>query len=294
MSIKSLINLCRPQQWSKNVFLFLPMFFGGQLGCVHCWYQSIIAFFAFSFMASAIYCFNDVIDIKYDRLHPLKCKRPVASGEVSIYQAIALMAALITASFTLSFLALNGHNTLAAGIIAAYLLLNISYCLRLKQIAIIDVFTIAIGFVLRLLVGGVVCGIVLSPWIVAMTFLLALFLAFAKRRDDFLLWEANGMSPRRAITRYNLAFLNQTLGILASVTIVCYILYTVSPEVVNRLGSQYVYVTAVFVLAGILRYLQATIVDSRSGSPTKILYTDHFIHVCIIGYIITFFIILYL
>lgn len=161
------------------------------------------------------------------------------------------------------------------------------------MITIIDVFIIAFGFVLRIFVGGVAVGIHLSHWIILMTFLLALFLAFAKRRDDVVIYQETGVSARKNVNRYNLEFMNQTIGIIASITMVCYIMYTVSEEVVERMHTQYLYATSVFVLAGIVRYLQITIVDVKSGSPTKVLMKDRFVQLCIIGWILTFILILY-
>ena len=127
-----------------------------------------------------------------------------------------------------------------------------------------------------------------------MTFLLALFMAFAKRRDDVVIYKKTGVKSRKKIDRYNLDFMNQILTVIATVTIVCYIMYSVSEEVIKRLGSTYIYVTAIFVLGGILRYLQLTMVDAKSGSPTKILMKDLFIQLCIACWIITFIIIIYL
>ena len=152
---------------------------------------------------------------------------------------------------------------------------------------------IATGFVLRIVAGGIATGIILSHWIVLTTFLLALFLALAKRRDDVVIYESSGVKARKNIVRYNMDFLNQSIGILGSVTMMCYILYTVSNEVAERVGTHYLYATSVFVLAGILRYMQLTFVDRKSGSPTKVLLHDHFIHACVIGWILTFAIILY-
>ena len=126
-----------------------------------------------------------------------------------------------------------------------------------------------------------------------MTFLLALFLAFAKRRDDVVIYQDTGVSARKNVNRYNLEFMNQTIGIIASITMVCYIMYTESEEVVERMHTQYLYATSVFVLAGIVRYLQITIVDVKSGSPTKVLMKDRFVQLCIIGWILTFILILY-
>jgi 4-hydroxybenzoate polyprenyltransferase len=180
------------------------------------------------------------------------------------------------------------------GTLLLYVVMNVAYCIKLKQIALLDVFMIAIGFVLRVAAGGMATGIILSHWIVLTTFLLTLFLAVAKRRDDAAIYETTGVKARKNVECYNMDFLNQSIGVLGSVTIVCYILYTVSDEVVERMGSHYLYVTSVFVLAGIMRYMQITLVDRKSGNPTKVLLQDHFIHVCIIGWISAFTIILYL
>ena len=171
--------------------------------------------------------------------------------------------------------------------------MTIAYCVWLKRIALIDVFVIAVGFVLRVIIGGVATDVWLSHWILIMTFLLALFLAFAKRRDDVVIYEESGVMARKNIVRYNLSFMNQAITIVATISLVAYIMYTISPEVVQRFNSQFVYATSVFVLLGILRYLQLTIVDVRSGSPTKVLLTDRFLQCCIIGWLLTFGIIIY-
>ena len=167
-------------------------------------------------------------------------------------------------------------------------------CIKLKQIALVDVFIIAIGFVLRVILGGVVNDIILSHWIVLMTFLLALFLAFAKRRDDVVLYQETGVLPRKNVNRYNLDFMNQALTIVSAVTLVAYVMYTVSDDVMKQFNSHYIYLTTVFVLAGILRYLQITIVDVKSGSPTKVLMKDRFVQLCIVGWIAAFLIVIYL
>ena len=171
--------------------------------------------------------------------------------------------------------------------------MNIAYCVKLKQIAIVDVFIIALGFVLRILAGGYSTGIYLSHWIVLMTFMLALFLAFAKRRDDVVMYEESGVKMRKNVNRYNLAYMNQAIAIVATITMVCYIMYTVSPDVIERFRSTHIYVTSIFVLAGIIRYLQLTIVDVKSGSPTKVLMKDRFIQVCVLGWIGMFALLLY-
>lgn len=291
--IKSIILLLRPHQWLKNLFIFLPLFFDKHLLDTAYWLPCIIVFFSYSLAASAIYCFNDIWDIKADQLHPLKCKRPIASGKISKLSGYVIALVCLIISYTLIFASIEIERKYIIFIISFYFIMNVAYCIKLKHIALIDVFIIAIGFVLRILIGGVASGIRLSQWIILMTFLLALFLAFAKRRDDVVIYEDTGVRARKNVNRYNLQFMNQAISIVASITMVCYIMYTVSDEVVTRMQTSYLYVTSIFVLAGILRYLQLTIVDVKSGSPTKILIHDRFIQLCILGWIIAFFLILY-
>lgn len=290
----NILKLIRPYQWIKNSFVFLPMFFSGGMLDSYYWIQSIWAYFAFSLIASAVYCINDIMDAESDRKHPLKCRRPIASYAISAKLAVLVTVVLLTLCYIIVLIRFKQSLLLSLGIITLYFVLNIAYSLKFKLYAIIDVFIISIGFVLRLALGGAVCNIWLSPWIVCLTFLLALFLAFGKRRDDVLIHEKSGIVTRNNILRYNLEFLNQTLGILASITMVCYIIYSVSPDVELRLKSKYIYVTSVFVLAGILRYLQIIIVEKKSCSPTKVLIKDRFIQLCILLWISVFSIILYL
>lgn len=294
--IKSFVLLLRPQQWVKNTFIFLPVFFDGKLLHLDMLSAASIIFVAFCLAASGIYCFNDIFDAEADRSHPQKRTRPIASGAITKTAAYMMMGACFLASFL--FVSIFFHNESPImlrliGVIAFYIIMNIAYCIKLKQMAIVDVFIIATGFILRIIAGGFATDIHLSQWIVLMTFLLALFLAFAKRRDDVVIYEDTGILTRKNVSRYNLAFMNQAIGIVASITMVCYIMYTVSPEVTERFHSHYVYITSIFVLAGIIRYLQVTLVDVRSGSPTKILLKDRFIQACITGWILTFFFILY-
>ena len=291
--MKNIVILLRPQQWLKNGFIFIPLFFDHKLTDWYCLCSAILAFFAYSFAASAIYCLNDLIDVEADRKHPKKCKRPIAAGVISKAQALLLVALCLGVAFAIASLLEDYVQWKVMGILGVYIVMNIAYCLKLKQMAIVDVFIIAVGFVLRIFVGGFATGVVLSQWIVLMTFLLALFLAFAKRRDDVVIYEDTGVLARKNVNRYNLPFMNQVIGVVSSITMVCYIMYTVDPEVIARMGSRYVYLTSVFVLAGIIRYLQLTIVDVKSGSPTKVLMKDRFVQCSIIGWIITFVLIIY-
>lgn len=290
--MKKTLLLIRPQQWIKNGFVLIPMFFGGRLLNADDAIASVVTFFAFSCTASAIYCFNDIVDVDADRRHPVKCHRPIASGAVSVPTAYALMAVLVLLSaLLLFFLPQRAGET--AGIVAFYFLLNMAYCIWLKRHAIIDVCTVAFGFVLRILAGGMACDVAVSNWLVLMTFLLALFLSFAKRRDDVLRMNETGEPPRRNTIRYNITFVNQAITVTGTVTLVCYIMYTVSPEVVSRFHAPYLYLTSIFVLVGLLRYMQLTVVDEVSGDPTKILLRDRFTQAIVVAWIMAFLLIIY-
>ena len=187
----------------------------------------------------------------------------------------------------------SGQAWRLAFVIAFYWLLNLAYCARIKQYAIVDVCVVAFGFVLRMCAGGVATGIVLSKWIVLMTFLITLFMSFAKRRDDVLRMNETGEAPRKNTVRYNLTFINQAITITASVTLVCYIMYCVSPEVTERFQTPYLYLTFVFVLLGLLRYIQIAVVDQKSGDPTKVILRDHFSQVIVVAWILTFLLMIY-
>jgi len=289
MNLSTIIKLMRPHQYVKNLFIFLPLFFALKIAETDLLLQAFIAFISFSLTASAIYTLNDYHDIEEDRQHPKKKNRPLASGAISKTQAIGIMAILSLLGFALML----SLSLQAGAILATYVLMNIAYSFYLKHIAILDVTIIAIGFVLRLFIGSAVTGIALSMWIVIMTFLLALFLALAKRRDDVLIYLETGKKMRKVIDGYNLPFLDGAMMIMASVVIVSYTLYTTSTEVVTRMDSQYLYLTALFVILGIMRYLQIAFVLKDSGSPTKIVLRDRFTQLTLLGWILSFGWILY-
>lgn len=298
--MKDIIRLVRPKQWLKNVFVLIPVFFGGRLSDVHDLLATAFAFVAFSFAASSIYCFNDIIDADADRRHPVKCSRPVARGAVTMRQAYMLMAQMILLALCVvlcgRYLSVftPSQALRVGGVIAGYWLLNLAYCAWLKKYAIVDVSVIAFGFVLRVLAGGFATDIIPSRWLVLMTFLLTLFLSLAKRRDDVLRMNATGEAPRTNTIRYNLTFINQAITITASITTVCYIMYTVSPEVIAHFQTEYLYLTTCFVILGLLRYIQITVVDEQSGDPTKIMLRDRFMQAVVVLWAISFAIIIYL
>lgn len=289
MKLRNILENLRPHQYVKNLFIFLPLFFALKITAGELLLNATIALISFSLTASAIYTLNDLHDIEEDRQHPKKKSRPLASGAISKAQAIKIMVVLFGTGFAM-MTALSGQ---AAIILAVYVGMNIIYSLYLKHVAILDVTIIAVGFVLRLFIGSTVTGIPLSRWIVIMTFLLALFMALAKRRDDVLIYLDTGEKMRRVIDGYNLQFLDTAMAIMASVVIVAYTIYTTSAEVAARLNSEHLYMTALFVILGVMRYLQVAIVHKNSGSPTQIVLRDHFMQLTLAGWFLTFALILY-
>ena len=291
--MKNILKLIRPKQWIKNTFVLMPMFFGGTLFKGNNLIEGIIVFFAYSFIASSVYCFNDIIDVEADRRHPVKCNRPIAAGAISMPMAYGLMFLMFALSMATLLLLPSETYLKVTAILLVYFVLNMAYCAKLKDYAIIDVCIIAFGFVLRLLAGGFATGITLSKWIVLMTFLLTLFLSFAKRRDDVLRMNETGEAPRKNTIRYNLTFINEAITITAGVTLVCYIMYTVSPEVVQNFHTDYLYLTSIFVLVGLLRYIQIAVVDKKSGDPTKVILRDTFTQLIVLAWGLAFLVIIY-
>ena len=288
-----LYKLIRPKQWVKNVFVLLPLFFSGNLFDWPLLSGALLTMLAYCFIASSVYCYNDIVDVEADRRHPVKCKRPIASGAISVRMGYALMALMFLLS--MGMVALLSINRLQVGGVFLFCyVMNLGYCAKLKQYAIIDVCVVAFGFVLRIVAGGEACDVLLSKWIVLMTFLLTLFLSFAKRRDDVLRMNKTGEAPRKNTIRYNLTFINQAITITASVTLVCYIMYTVSPEVAEHFNNEYLYLTTVFVILGLLRYIQIAVVDEKSGDPTKVVLHDRFTQLIIAGWVLTFMFMIYL
>lgn len=284
-----LIRLMRPQQYVKNVFVFLPLFFAQKLLEPDFLPQVILAFAAFCLLASSIYLFNDLQDIEADRLHPVKRRRPLASGAVS--QGVARTVWPLLAGVGLLLLWPLGEESLLLGL--AYLLLNLLYSLKMKHVAIVDIFSIAVGFELRIFAGGAAASVAPSHWLVLMTFLVALFLALAKRRDDLVLAEAGTGELRPSLDGYSFEFINAAMVVMSAVSLVCYILFTLSAKATVYYGSSHLYLTTVWAIAGFLRYLQVTLVTGGSGSPTKLLLTDRFLQVVILLWFGSFYLLLY-
>jgi 4-hydroxybenzoate polyprenyltransferase len=279
--VNDLIRLARPHQYTKNLFVFLPAFFAFQLDNVTAWVSCIKAFIAFSLIASSIYTLNDWMDRKEDRMHPDKKDRPLALGSISPSVAFAYMIIL----FVSGSLAGLSVSLDVLFLLLIYVLINIAYSTYLKHVAILDILVISVGFLIRLFVGAEATNTELSHWIIVLTFLLALFLALAKRRDEVILYLETQNRTRQAIEGYNSTFLTMTMAMVASIVIVTYILWSISPEVTDKLESNNLYLSSFFVLSGLLRYLQITIVEEKSGKPSEILLADKFIQLTLLGWI---------
>ena len=290
MKLPPILQLLRPAQWVKNAFVLLPLFFGQRMTDVHLLTLAIVAAVVFSLAASVVYCLNDILDREADAQHPVKCRRPLASGAVSVPAGWAACAACVALAAALTLWLLPPSMM---WLMAAYLALNVAYSVWLKHVSLIDVLVVAVFYVMRVEAGSLTTGIALSQWLVVMTFLLALLLVLGKRRDDVVLQAEGGKVVRRGAARYNIDFINMALTMVATITIVAYMMYTMSDEVTTRLGNHHIYCTTVFVLAGILRYLQITLVENKSGSPTQVLARDRFIQACLACWVMAFVFIIY-
>lgn len=288
--ITPFLKFVRPHHWLKNGFIGLPLFFGYQLTNTAAVVNVLVSIVVFCLISSSVYIMNDIVDIREDRKHPTKKNRPLAKGTISkkhalLYIFFLVSIAFIAASFLLPYQVIS--------VIIFYAVLNIAYTYRLKRIPIIDCICIAIGFVLRIFAGGFAANVDISQWLVGMTFLLALFLALSKRRDDLVLDQTGIHGVRKNISGYNIEFVSAAMTMMGSVLIVSYILYTVSPKVVALHGDQ-LYLTSVWVLIGILRYLQVTIVEKKSGSPTLVFIKDTFLLITVACWFISIYLIIYI
>lgn len=267
------LQLLRPRQWVKNTFVFFPIFFGGCATDIHKVSGALLAFAIFTLAASGVYCLNDMHDVESDRKHHARRLRPLASGAVTTATARALMVATIAASLTLCLI--SPARLALIGIVATYIVLNIAYTYRLKRVTYPGVAIVAFCYVLRVALGGVAADIRLSPWIIVMTFVLALLLTLGKRYD-------NGNTTLRP-----------AIYIVAVILVVGYVAYTISPEVTMRLHSKYVWLTSICVITAILRYIRLIDRGNRTWAPTQLLLSDRIIQACVVAWIIIFTAIIY-
>lgn len=264
-----ILKTMRPRQWTKNVFVFAALVFDGKLGRLPLVAQTVAAFVAFCLISSVVYIINDVVDIEKDRAHPTKRWRPLASGQLS--RRVALGAAAILAA-----LALGGAfawRSELGWVVLGYLALNLAYSFYLKRIVIVDVLSIAAGFVLRVVAGVVVVDVVrFSPWLYVCTTLLALLLGLGKRRHELTLLAGGATAHRAILDHYTIPFLDQLIGLVTSTTIIAYSLYTFSAP--NLPPNDLMMVTIPFVIYGLFRYLYLIHVRGEGGAPDELLLRD--------------------
>ncbi|HUT56141.1 MAG TPA: decaprenyl-phosphate phosphoribosyltransferase [bacterium] len=291
--VKMVLISMRPKQWIKNLIIFAPVAFAQKLFDPPMFLVSLAAFCCFCLASSGVYLLNDVTDREADRHHPEKKDRPIASGRLSVAAALAGMAALFTASFVGAFLI----RPLVLLVVVAYVALNVSYSFALKRIVIIDAFSIAFGFILRMLAGGEALrridpSIVISTWIILCTLLGSLFLAFCKRRQELGL-EEKAADHRSTLNHYGVSFLDQMISISCAATVMAYALWTMWPETVRKFGTQRLFWTVPFVCYGIFRYLYIVHQKNEGGSPSKVFLTDRPLQINILLWIVTVILVLY-
>jgi 4-hydroxybenzoate polyprenyltransferase len=265
-----LLRLMRPYQWVKNAFVFTGLLFG------HAWHDAnlvagvVMAFAAFCLGSSAVYIFNDIVDLEQDRQHPKKCKRPLASGLVSIPAAVMLAVLLGTLGLSLAYFAAPTVLVILIG----YALMNIAYTLRLKNVVILDVFIIATGFMLRILAGTLGVGIPPSQWLLLCGLMVTLFLGFTKRRAEIIALTDDKTAHRKVLEHYSPVLLDKMIGITAAGLIMSYSLYTMNPDTIRIHNTPNLIYTVPFVMYGVFRYIYLLHHQSRGGDPSHDLVRD--------------------
>lgn len=283
--MKKYLKLLRVNQWIKNIFIFLPIFFAGKTIDFQIWISLSGGFLAFSCATSAIYVLNDIIDRKEDENHPLKRYRPIASKQITV--KIAGFIGITVGGIGLGYFLIFDKGVLP--FVLTYVIIMIFYCFFFRKISILDVIVISIGFVLRLFIGGELTNTPISIWIIIMVFLLALFITFSKRRDDLI--NEDGQ-VRESLFDYNLSFINTVISVLVPIIIVTYILYCTADSNILRVG-EHLYLTTLFVIVGFLRYLQLVFVENLGGDPVQLFYDDFILKATVISWMIIFGYLLY-
>jgi 4-hydroxybenzoate polyprenyltransferase len=272
----------RPSQWIKNGFVLIPLIFSSNLNQPSLALREMLVFAAFCLVASGVYLWNDGLDWKSDLAHPDKRTRPIPSGQLSAGVALTLGPLFVLAGIAAGWL--FGVTTVA--LLASYAAINVLYSLSLKHWAIVDLMCIAVGFVLRVGAGAAAIHVEASHWLLMCTFLLALFLGIAKRRQEIVLLAGDSSRHRRVLDHYMVPWLDQAGTIVAAATIVAYALYTVAPETQARFGTDHLIYTLPFVIYGILRYLKLVHDEEQTGNPTGALLTDKPLLTCLAGWIL--------
>lgn len=287
--IRAIVQSLRPKQWTKNLLLFSGLLFSQNLLETTFFIKVTLGFILFSILSGGVYLINDIVDLKQDRLHPLKSQRPLASGRLPVPWAIVTALILLSIGLSLSF-----HLQTEFGWVALiYLLLTMGYTLIFKHVIILDVLIIAVGFVLRAIAGAVVIDVSISSWLLICTTFLALFLALTKRRHELVLLQENAVNHRKILNEYSTYLLDQMISVVTASTVMAYALYTTSSETVEKFGTRKLIWTLPFVIFGIFRYLYLVHKKNMGGSPEHILIKDRSLAVNIFLYVLTVVFILY-
>ena len=288
LALHLLLSL-RPAQWIKNLLVFAGLLFGRRLFDATSVLDAVLAFVVFCVLSGVVYLVNDIADRDSDRLHPLKAKRAIASGalpvRVAVGAALALGAGGLAAAYAI--------GPAFAGVAAAYLALQLMYSFPLKHIVIIDVLTIAIGFVMRAVGGAVAVHVEISHWLLVCTILLALFIALAKRRHEIVLLADGAAGHRPILGEYTPYLLDQMIGVVTASTLISYVFYTISPETQAKFGTAWLGLTIPFPLYGIFRYLYLVHQREGGGSPADLLLTDRPLLACVALWALTVAVIIY-
>ena len=269
-TLMAALRSLRPQQWVKNGFVFAALIFSRGLTDWNRSWTVALAAMIFCLISSCVYLVNDILDAPEDRHHPTKKLRPIASGRLSV-EAAAIMAILLGGVSLAAAWVLDPPFFL---VVAVYAGINLLYSWFLKNVVLLDVFVVGAGFVLRVIGGGVVIHVEISPWLIVCTTLLALFIALSKRRHELVLLRENASNHRSILAKYTPYFLDQLIAVVTASTVVSYALYTLSPDVHSKFPGKHLEFTIPFVLFGIFRYLYLVHQNEGGGNPTRLLFTD--------------------
>ncbi|HEY6393960.1 MAG TPA: decaprenyl-phosphate phosphoribosyltransferase [Candidatus Binataceae bacterium] len=287
--LRAMFRLARPYQWIKNGLVLAALVFAHRLFVPRDAALALVAFIAFCALSSAGYVVNDAVDREADRLNPEKRNRPLASGELTVSTAVAMASVLGAIAFVLG--ALLGGAFLAISIL--YAALQFAYSLFAKRLVVIDVIAVSIGFVLRAFAGGIAIDAEVSPWLAFITFVLALFIALARRRHELIALGDGAVAHRDALAQYSVRLIDQMLSIVGGATLVSYMIYTASAEVEAKLGTRHLYLTVPFVAFGLLRYLYLIDERNEGGDPARLLLHDRPLMAAVVLWIATAIVLLY-
>jgi decaprenyl-phosphate phosphoribosyltransferase len=286
--LKNIINLIRLKHYVKNILIFIPLIFSLNFTKADLFLNEILAFISFSLAASFVYVINDIVDKDKDRLHPVKKNRPIASGALSSLQAMCVAVVLIAVSLWIS----NMLNKRTLFIVMAYLISNILYSFWLKNVPIIDVSLIALGFLLRVLMGGAAISVPISKWLLLTIMTLSFYLGFAKRRNEMSKVNSTN-ETRKVLKEYNANFLDKAMNSMMTLSVAFYALWSIDVQVVKTFNSDKLIATVPFVLIGMFRY--SLIIEGDSyGDPTDVLLSDRLLQLVILGYIVFVFLLIYM